>query len=89
MILASVLIWNSDAYVNFFGYLILMTLPIIWLLGLLPPFEVLLLWIIEQTQIIIFGGTSRHQSFTSLMEDLHQDITRVSSFSRCLYGIFP
>ena len=35
-----------------------MTLPIIWLLGLLPPFEVLLLWIIEQTQIIIFGGTS-------------------------------
>ena len=43
---------------NGLGYLIFMTLPIIWLLGLLPPFEVLLLWIIEQTQIIIFGGTS-------------------------------
>ena len=58
MILACVLIWNNDANVNVLGYLIFMTLPIIWLLGLLPPFEVLLLWIIEQTQIIIFGGTS-------------------------------
>ena len=29
------------------------------------------------------------QSFTSLKADLHQDIIRVSSFSRCLNGIFP
>ena len=29
------------------------------------------------------------QSFTSLMADLHQDINRVSSFSRCLNGTFP
>ena len=33
--------------------------------------------------------TVRAQSFTSLMADLHQDIKRVSSFSRCLNGIFP
>ena len=33
--------------------------------------------------------TSRAQSFTSLMADLHQDINRVSSFSRCCNGTFP
>ena len=31
----------------------------------------------------------RSQSFTSLMADLCQDISRVSSFSRCLNGTFP
>ena len=31
----------------------------------------------------------RAQSFTSLVADLHQDINRVSSFSRCLNGAFP
>ena len=31
----------------------------------------------------------RAQSFTSLMADLHQDINRISSFSRCLNGTFP
>ena len=31
----------------------------------------------------------RSQSFTSLMADLHPDINRVSSFSRCLNGTFP
>ena len=31
----------------------------------------------------------RSQSFTSFMTDLCQDINRVSSFSRCLNGIFP
>ena len=31
----------------------------------------------------------RAQSFTSLMADLHKYINRVSSFSRCLKGIFP
>ena len=29
------------------------------------------------------------QSFTSLMVYLHQDINRVSSYSRCLNGTFP
>ena len=29
------------------------------------------------------------QSFTSLMQDLRQDINRVSSFSRCFSGTFP
>ena len=33
--------------------------------------------------------TFRSQSFTSLMEDLRQDINRVSSLSRCLNGTFP
>ena len=31
----------------------------------------------------------RFQSFTFLMADLHQDINRISSFSRCLNGTFP
>ena len=31
----------------------------------------------------------RLQSFTSLMADLGQDISKVSSFSRCLNGTFP
>ena len=31
----------------------------------------------------------RSQSFTSLMANLHQDINRVSSFSRCINGTLP
>ena len=31
----------------------------------------------------------RSQSFTSLMADLHKDINRDSSFSRCIIGTFP
>ena len=39
----------------------------------------------------IYGecGPLGAQSFTSWMAYLHQDINRVSSFSRCLNGIFP
>ena len=58
VILASTLIWIDHGLVQCVGYGILMTLPLIWFLGLLPPFEVLSLWIIEQCQIFLFGGTA-------------------------------
>ena len=42
--------------------------------------------IMDTMEAIITKTKLRAQSFTSLMIDLHQDINRVSSFSRCLNG---
>ena len=44
----------------------------------------------EKNYTCVVGYGPRAQSFTtSLMEDLRQEINRVSSFSRCLNGTFP
>ena len=39
------------------SYVILCILPILWFLGVLPPFEPFILWMMEQIQVFGFGGT--------------------------------
>ena len=44
-------------YCSSVSYVIICCLPILWFLGVLPPFEPLVLWSIEQVQVFGFGGT--------------------------------
>ena len=44
-------------YARISSYIILMTLPLQWVMGFFPLFEPLILWMIEQVQVFLFGGT--------------------------------
>ena len=44
-------------YTTGVSYVIVCCLPILWLLGVLPPFEPFILWLTEQLQIFGLGGT--------------------------------
>ncbi|CAG5127048.1 unnamed protein product [Candidula unifasciata] len=38
-------------------HIVFVLLPLLWFLGVLPPGEVLILWILEQCQVFLFGGS--------------------------------
>ncbi len=40
------------------GYIAIPMLPILWVVGILPPLEPLLLWLMEQVQVFLFGGSA-------------------------------
>ena len=44
IIFISILLWFNEPIIQYIGYSILISLPIVWLVGILPPFEVLVLW---------------------------------------------
>ena len=44
-------------YLRCSSYIVMMTLPLQWVMGILPPFEPLILWAMEQTQVFLLGGT--------------------------------
>jgi hypothetical protein len=37
-------------------------LPVLWLVGVLPPVDALFVWAVEQAQVVLFGATP---TFTS------------------------
>ena len=53
-------------YTRIISYVALMTLPFFWVMGILPPFEPLILWLIEQAQVVLFGGTPSSSFFRCL-----------------------
>ena len=53
-------------YARITSYVALMTLPLQWVMGILPLFEPLLLWLVEQVQVVLFGGTPTPSFFRCL-----------------------
>ena len=53
-------------YTRIICYVALMTLPFLWVMGILPPFEPLILWLVEQIQVVLFGGTPSASFFRCL-----------------------
>jgi hypothetical protein len=43
--------------INIYLKWIVLSLPILWSLGVLPLIDVLILWVLEQVQIFGFGGS--------------------------------
>ncbi len=40
------------------AYAVLALLPVLWVAGVLPPLEPLALWLVEQSQVFLFGGSA-------------------------------
>ncbi len=38
-------------------HVVFVFLPVLWTVGLLPPVDALLLWLLEQGHVIFFGGS--------------------------------
>ena len=53
-------------YTRICSYIVMMTLPIQWVMGILPPFEPFFLWTLEQIQVFMFGGTPTPSLYRSL-----------------------
>ncbi|XP_038071553.1 pecanex-like protein 4 [Patiria miniata] len=54
------LIWRSYpeiVLVNQILHVVFVFLPVLWVIGLLPPVDALLLWLGEQTLVLLFGGS--------------------------------
>ena len=51
------LVWNDNHLVFLIIYVILACMPVIWMLGWLPPTELFVLWLMEQIQVYVLGGT--------------------------------
>lgn len=43
-------------------HVVFVLLPLLWIMGLLPPLEALFLWAAEQTMILLFGGSAMASS---------------------------
>lgn len=49
--------------VNQILYVIMVLLPVLWLVGLLPPLDALFSWLGEQVLVLAFGGTYMASDF--------------------------
>jgi hypothetical protein len=76
-------------YASQSSYFIMVFLPLFWLLGVLPPFEPFVLWLTEQVQIFLFGGTSSASLMRCLLQMLVSfcHLVLLATLAQCV--IFP
>ena len=67
LVFAGIYYWNIFYIANIF-YVLSSLLPLIWMLGILPPPETFLLWLGEQIFVWILGGTPTSSTLNLILQ---------------------